>query len=641
MADASPESGPSTVAANRLHTTLHHLAPARGPPPPPAAASTSSPASSTSAAPSPAPCAAERPYPRGVAYGTQKPLKWNGWGYEGTSFAVNEEGQVYLTGNEYELSGKVFPNFRPWLEDNVEGMDIDYTNPPQHSISLPPAVQNNEFVQAVEGHAARTSLDRMDCLMHAHGHTAQDIHRLRYGTFDRIPDFVVWPGSHEDVEFIVKLAHEMNVVVIPYGGGTTVTESLECSPEETRFIVSLDTKMMNAIKWVDRESMMACIEAGATGKDLDARLAMMGLTLGHEPDSMEFSSLGGWIATRASGMKKNRYGNIDDMLVHVKMVSPLGTVERNCHVPRISCGPDVHQMILGSEGIFGVITEATMKVRHLPQCRDYGSIAFPDFESGVGFMHEVAMKKAAPASVRMMDNMQFQLGHCLAPEDNSKLAFFTNALKKVYLTKWAGFDLEKMCAATLLFEGTKEEVALQQKNIYAIAAKHKGIKAGSENGRKGYFMTYMIAYLRDYGYTYWLMAESFETSVPWSNVLTLCEKVKERIYTSCKEKGLPFQPLASCRVTQTYDTGACVYFYFAYVYRGVEEPLERFAEVEGEARDEVLKWGGSISHHHGVGQLRKQWVTETVSPVGVEMLRALKKKLDPKNIMGTCNIIDI
>lgn len=137
-----------------------------------------------------------------------------------------------------------------------------------------------------------------DRVHHAHGHTAEDIYRLRYGEFDRYPDVVIWPGKHEHVEAIVRAAQEHNVVIIPYGGGTSVSEALSCPKSESRMIVSLDMHEMNRVKWIDYESLMACIECGVVGKDLDAKLSKLGLCFGHEPDSSEFSTLGGWIATR-------------------------------------------------------------------------------------------------------------------------------------------------------------------------------------------------------------------------------------------------------------------------------------------------------------------------------------------------------
>jgi alkyldihydroxyacetonephosphate synthase len=158
---------------------------------------------------------------------------------------------------------------------------------------------------------------------------------------------------------------------------------------------------------------------------------------------------------------------------------------------------------------------------------------------------------------------------------------------------------------------------------------------------RGFFLTYMIAYLRDFGLNYGFAGESFETSVPWENVLELCNKVKERIRIAARERGVGGTPFVSCRVTQLYDTGACVYFYFGFLWRGLKEPLRVFSEVEEEARDEILRLGGSISHHHGVGKLRKKWMSDTVSQPGLHVLAALKQAVDPRNVFAAGNLIDL
>jgi alkyldihydroxyacetonephosphate synthase len=256
-------------------------------------------------------------------------------------------------------------------------------------------------------------------------------------------------------------------------------------------------------------------------------------------------------------------------------------------------------------------------------------------------MREVALKRAQPVSIRLMDNTQFQMGQCLTPESDSKFGWMTDSLKHAYLTKWARFDLEKMVACTILFEGEKEEVDRQQKVIYALADKHKGINGGQTNGRKGYFLTYMIAYLRDYSFGYYLIGESFETSIPWANVLDVCYRVTERIENCAEEFELPYAPMCSYRVTQLYDTGACVYFYFGFIFRGLADPVKKFNDIEGLARDEVLACGGSISHHHGIGKLRRQWMGQCNSELGNQMVASIKSTLDPTNVLGSGNLLGL
>jgi len=483
------------------------------------------------------------------------------------------------------------------------------------------------------------SLDGVDRLIRSHGHTLHDIFMLREGTFERIPDVVVWPESHEAVVRLVQLAHKHDVVILPFGGGTSVSRAVSCPTEEPRTVLALDTSQMNRILWLDQENMVACCEAGIVGQDLERELHQQGFTSGHEPDSYEFSSLGGWVATRASGMKKNVYGNIEDLVVHVRMVTPTGVLEKSCQVPRMSCGPDFNHIILGSEGTLGVITEVTIKVRPLPQCRKFGSVVFPNFESGLQCMREVAKQRCQPASIRLVDNEQFKLGQTLRPVPGY-FGLLLEGLKKMYILKIKGFDVNQMCVMTLVFEGNTNDVEVQEKRIYDIATRYGGIPGGEVNGERGYTLTFVIAYIRDLALEYNIFAESFETSVAWDRTLSLCYNVKHRLKRECEAAGIKHY-LISYRVTQTYDVGSCVYFYFAFKWSGVGSPLTTFEHLEELARDEILASGGSLSHHHGIGKLRSRWFPSQVSKLGVELYQATKRQLDPKNIFANGNISNL
>lgn len=571
----------------------------------------------------------------------QELLKWNGWGYSDSKFILNKDGQVEFTGDRYRLSGQVMPLLRDWMMATV-GISLDHKTPAQPPLTakdINAPTRNEEFISDLRKTGIPFTDDCQDRLFRAHGHTLHEIFVLREGMFNRIPDLVVWPQCHDDVVKITALCCKHNVVIIPFGGGTSVSGALECPAEESRMIVSLDTSQMNKILWIDEKNLTAHCESGIIGQDLERRLAEKGFCTGHEPDSMEFSSLGGWVATRASGMKKNIYGNIEDLVVHIKFVTPKGVMEKSCQVPRLSSGPDIHHFIMGSEGTLGVVTEVTLKIRPLPPCRKYGSIVFPEFVNGVNCLREIARQRCAPASIRLMDNQQFQFGHALKPESKSLLNSFVEGIKKFYITKLKGFDTSKMAVATLLFEGTKQEVAAQEKRVYEIAAQFGGLPAGTDNGERGYMLTFVIAYLRDLGFEYYIVAESFETSVPWDRCLDLCQNVKDRLHRECKEKGIQFPPYITCRVTQTYDAGACVYFYFGFNYRGIQNPVQLYEEIEASARDEILANGGSISHHHGVGKLRKRWLKKTVGEVGLGSMRAIKNYIDPDNIFGNNNLM--
>lgn len=338
--------------------------------------------------------------------------------------------------------------------------------------------------------------DGMARLIRSHGQTLADIHALREGHTRRMPDVVVWPTGHEAVRQVVLAANEHNIAVIPFGGGTSVSGSITCPQHEQRPICVLDTSQMRRMLWLDRGNMVACFEAGVFGQDLERELRSLGLTVGHEPDSYEFSTLGGWVATRASGMKKNVYGNIEDLVIRVRMVCANGAVlERDCSAPRVSCGPDWQQVILGSEGTLGVITEVVLKVRNVPVHKQYGSLVFPDFASGVRCLRRIAGQRLQPASIRLIDNEQFQFGQALKPP-TGLWTRCTDAMKRAYLTRWRGYDVERMCVATLVFEGEPDEERRREKRIVALAEEHGGMSAGAENGERGYVLTFVIAYIR-------------------------------------------------------------------------------------------------------------------------------------------------
>ncbi|CAF0750522.1 unnamed protein product [Didymodactylos carnosus] len=567
------------------------------------------------------------------------------WGYKDSKFVLNSNGLIEFSGSRYLLSGHVLPRLKEFMFSKLGATTDIYTPSVAEPDPLyrPKPVINESFMQQylTQLSTMEYSSEVNDRLFHAHGHTLEEIWKLRHGgQFERIPDLVVWPCTHQDIEKLVVLACEHDICLIPFGGGTSVTWALLCPTNEQRMIVSVDTSQMNKILHIDEKNLTARIQAGIIGQDLERELSKKGYCTGHEPDSMEFSSLGGWVATRASGMKKNVYGNIEDLLVHVKIVTPKGTMEKSCLGPRQSTGLDIHHFILGSEGILGIITEVVLKIRPLPQCKKYGSIVFPDFESGVECLREIARLRCAPASIRLLDNEQFVFGQALATDSKGIIHSLMDNIKKLYITKIKGFDVNRMCAATLLFEGLKNDVNQREKFVYDIAQKYNGIPAGEENGLKGYTLTFMIAYLRDIGLDHKVVAESFETSVPWDRVIDLCRNVKRCIVNECLKYGVKYPPFASCRVTQMYDAGCCVYFYFVMNYNNLSaDPIDVYEKIEEAARNEVLANGGSLSHHHGIGKIRTKWIRQAVGDLGVGAMLSVKQYLDPKNIFGNKNLI--
>ena len=562
------------------------------------------------------------------------------WGFRDTRFDFNENGHVIIRGSRYELSGKELPRFLPWVREVLE-CDVNprNINAPSYPTTIPDPQVSSAFVNDLKQFLRPDQLEKAGemRLRHGHGHTQEEMYSIKYTRLGRIPDIVVYPESEAEVVNLVEAAKKHGVSLIPYGGGTNVTDALRCDTREQRTIASVDMRRMNRILWIDRTNMMACIEAGAVGRNIMRELEKYGVTMGHEPDSVEFSTLGGWIATNASGMKKNRYGNIEDLVLDVGVVTASGKLERTSASPRESVGLDLRRLIFGSEGTLGIITAAVIKIFPLPGVQKYGSVLFPTFEHGFAFMYDLAREAIPPASVRLVDNLQFRFGLALKPTSQGMLADLKSKAERFFVTTVKGFEPGKMVACTLVFEGTSAEVEQQQRDLYRIAARHGGMKAGAENGRRGYQLTFSIAYIRDFLMNYYIIAESFETSVPWSHALALCENVKRRLVDEYQRRGLPGKPFVSARVTQIYLTGVCIYFYFGFYYKGIPNPQEVYLELENMARDEILKSGGSLSHHHGVGKLRRAFLPRIMSETAIRWKHELKKSLDPANIFGAGN----
>jgi alkyldihydroxyacetonephosphate synthase len=563
----------------------------------------------------------------------------DGWGYTDSGFAIDASGEVEFSGSRYPIGGKKIPALLPWAEGIIElKLDPRDENPPQYPTPVPARVVNEAFERALAEKldATRLSSDARIRLRHGHGHTQEDMWGAKWGGFARVPDLVVFATSEAEVRIVVELARAHRACVIPYGGGTNVTDALRCLESEKREIVSLDLRGMNRVLWIDPANRTACIQAGATGSEIEEQLGRHGFTSGHEPDSAELSTLGGWIATNASGMKKNRYGNIEDLVLSISAVTADGGELARAPSARESVGGDPARWLIGSEGRLGIVTSAIVKVFPKPAVRRFGSVLFKSFDAGFAFMEDVERSGRKPASVRLMDNLQFQFGQAVKPPKTG-LAALMSKLEKWFVLNAKGFDANRMVACTLLFEGSEEEVSAQERTVYALAKRHGGMRAGAENGERGYQLTFAIAYIRDFMMQHWLVAESFETTVPWSEARAVCENVKRRVADEHAARHLPGKPFICVRVTQLYEAGVCLYFYFAFYYKGVEHPSEVFADLERAARDEILASGGSLSHHHGIGKLRAAFLPRVFSPAALAWRERMKQALDPENVLGCGN----
>lgn len=563
------------------------------------------------------------------------------WGFSDSWFELQADRSVLMQGQRYALSQQRMDLLVPWIE-NLMGIRLSVHD--RIASHYPPLVPSSRL-QAGQL-AALTALLGADAistedatrLRRGHGHTQEEMYALHFGDgLTRVPDVVVYPESEAQVQALVELAMTNHMVLVPFGGGTNVTEALRCPADEARTIVSVDMQRMHRVLWIDTQNRTACIEAGAVGRHLARVLAEQGWTMGHEPDSLEFSTLGGWIATHASGMKKNKYGNIEDIVLDVHVATAQGLLQRDRVVPRESTGYDLRHLVFGSEGNLGIVTQAVVRLHPLPAEQRYDSYIFPTFDQGVAFMRAVSDSGQVPASLRLMDNAQFQFGQVLKPSARSGLRKLKSRLEKWWVLQVKGLKVDEMVACTVVHEGGVAEVNAEQAHLKRLAQAHQGLRTGAENGERGYQMTFSIAYIRDFVMQHHMIAESFETTVAWSQALTLCAQVKARVFREHMERGLQGRPFVSCRVTQVYPSGVCIYFYLAIHVPGVVHPEKVYAELEHAAREEIIAQGGSLSHHHGIGKLRQRYLPKWLTPAELQLKHAIKAGYDPHNIFGINN----
>ena len=563
------------------------------------------------------------------------------WGYDDTRFEFLDPRTVHLTGDRYPLAGTPLPHFMPFVEALL-GVPVG----PEHlregvpPPALPAPVRHEAFLTELLGAHPDARVEDGDeaRLVHSHGQlSVEEIYHFLGGRVpERLVDLVVHPGGEAEVRTLVHLADRHGVVLIPYGGGTNVSGALTCPPHERRMVVSVDMRGMNRILEIDRANGLVVVEAGITGKELEVRLEAEGLTSGQVPDSVELSTVGGWIATNASGMKKNRYGNIEDAVLDAVLVTPRGEVRSSPVVPRSSMGIQAQRLAFGSEGGLGIVTRAVLQVWPLPDVQRYASFVFPDFEAGVRYLRAVQSAGVRPASIRLTNNTEFRLGQALGRARRGTSALVAR-LTKQYVTRVKRFDPERMVACTVVMEGSAAEVRQQARSLFGLLGAHGGLSGGPENGRRGYAVTFAIAYIRDFLNKLGILGETFETSAPWSRIHDITRAVEAELRRLCEQRGVPGRPYLSYRISQSYRAGVCIYFTMGFCGRGLEDAERTFHEIEHRLREVVLEQGGSLSHHHGVGKIRQGFVARVHSEASIRAARALKRSLDPNDVFGAGN----
>jgi alkyldihydroxyacetonephosphate synthase len=535
-------------------------------------------------------------------------MKWWGWGDDGVSFTHEDK-----------------PALAPFLKDVL---DLDVTRVASRPTSFEhlnvPAPSVSPDLSAALA-AADLSTDPLDRVVHARGKSLRDLVRHRRGDLGRLPDVVVRPADEEQVAAVVRAAVDADAVLIPFGGGTSISGSLEASDDERRTVISLDLSKLRRVLAVDAPSGLARIQSGALGPDLERQLNAQGWTLGHFPDSFTHSTLGGWIATRSSGMQSDRYGDIADVTRAVRVVTPAGMLVTR-PVPHASTGPSVREMVLGSEGRLGVITEATVHVRRVPERRVILGYLFPTWSDGLAAMQDIAASEAAPSVTRVSDSYETAFSFATR-KDPTVLDRLKSRALTTYLRRRRGFDVDAMCLSFIGYEGSQSHVGAQRKAVGRIVARHGGLCVGASPGELYDQKKFDTPYIRDFLLDRGALADVSETSAPWSGLSALYDAVMSAAHRAFDELGV--RGYIMCHLSHSYHAGACLYFTFGFKPSERADDLAQYDRVKSAIQQAFIDAGGTLSHHHAVGTEHARWLEEDVSAPGVALLRALFSGVDP------------
>ena len=517
-------------------------------------------------------------------------LKHWGWGFEDQQ-PSHEHVEAAAAGAREQLGFEAAEVERPARLEDVE-LPAPGLEPPA---SLAPICRSDPYERAA----------------HAYGKSYRDVVRAFRGQFDNPPDLVAHPGDESELEQLLTWCEEAGAAAIPFGGGTSVVGGVE--PPAGRPTVTIDLRAMDRVLEVDVESRAARIQAGATGPGLEEQLREHGLTLRHFPQSFEYSTLGGWIATRAGGHFATLYTHVDDLVESLRALTPRGWWESR-RLPGSGAGPSPDRMLIGSEGVLGVITEAWVRVQDAPRFRESAGVLFVSFESGAQAVRALSHSGLHPSNCRLLDPAEAALTGA-APDGHALLV--------------------------LGFESADHELGPWMARALELCADHGGSprerrpsagRGAAESAWRDAFL--QAPYLRDTLVAAGILAETFETAVTWDRFAELIEGVREAVRAA-----LPGQAAVTCRLTHVYPDGAAPYFTVLAPARRGEE-LEQWVELKEAASEAIIAAGGTITHHHAVGRDHRPWYDRQRPDPFADALRAAKAAVDPAGILNPGVLID-
>ena len=494
-------------------------------------------------------------------------------------------------------------------------------------------------LKAPSGFGDLFSDGRYERTAHALGKAYWDVVRGFYGRFENPPDLVAFPRDESDIEAVLSWAEAEGAVVIPFGGGTSVVGGVE--PRVEGPVISLDLRRLDRVLEVDPTSLAARIQAGAMGPGLEDQLREHGVTLRHFPQSFEYSTLGGWIATRAGGHFATLETHIDDLVESVRAITPRGTWESR-RLPGSGAGPSPDRLLIGSEGILGVIAEAWVRVRPRPEFKSSVSVEFDEFGQAAQAVRAIAQSGLYPSNCRLLDAAEAELTGAGDGGSHLLILGFESADHPVEASMNRALELAREHAGTL---GEVRATSPPTGRKRPHAGRNRplgGEDAGAVEQWRGAFL--MAPYLRDTFVACGVLSETFETAITWDRFEEFQATVMEAARRATAEVcGIspdgPGSPRISCRLTHVYPDGAAPYFtVLAPAIRGGE--VEQWDEIKAAVSEALIDAGGTITHHHAVGRDHRPWYDRQRPAPFAAALRAAKAELDPAGMLNPGVLLD-
>ncbi len=542
--------------------------------------------------------------------------KWWGWGLESKTYPLDDR-----------------PQFWPYLAKTLKIAKLDQCpRVTLESVKLPPSRLDKRTLtrlkRAIDG--AEVSTEKYDRLKHSLGKSYLDLLALRGGIIRNPPDAVVYPGNEEEVEKLLSFARVNCISIVPFAGGSSVVGGVEpLRRRDLKSTITIDLRRMNRIIDVDTISLTASVEAGIPGPELEDALNGKGFSLNHFPQSFQFSVLGGRIATRSAGQVSTKYGKIEDMVESLTLISPNGTVDTKA-VPASASGPDLKQLLIGSEGTLGVITKAKLRIHRLPEIRRYEGLMFKSFRDGINAIRETMQSGLTPAMMRLSDPDETTVSLFLSSQGfTQKLGLWT--LKRL------GYVPSRECVMILGVEGDRAVVNAEREVAVRACKRNGAFEIGKGVGGTWLKERFELPYLRDVLLDHCILVDTLETATTWDKLEALHGAVKKSIEDVVTEMGV--NGLAFAHISHAYPDGASVYYTFVAPQIKGEE-VQQWLRIKKAVTDCIMRNGGTLGHHHGVEKDHVRWIKQELGKNGLALLKAMKRQLDPEGIMNPGKLLE-